>query len=613
MIQPFHNKTGVQARHPAFFALAVILGAVLALLPMALRAQDRDVTGPPHEIGPARGPAAPLFATSNDSAPRSIAPRPGLDDGGIQVGVLSSTEEANVGLLVANTGGFEADMWAGSQGVMIEKLLARLTVGTSSPTVNELGYRLLTSVAALPEGVISGGSLLDVRFDRLIAGGYVDAVNQMSVQVPDLAKHEGLARIRARGMLLQNQTVEACQQASDLVSGRDQPFWLKLRTFCFALAGESAAADLTADLMREKNIDDPLFFAALTGMTTGAKIDIPDTETLGAIHVILLAETGQSPSERTLGQASAGVLAAIARAETLSQDLRLLAGIEAERRGSLPASQLGLFYDEISFQDKERAQALTVARTLAPPRANALLYQVIKAHTAPSARAEALAVALELAQDHGFYESLARLYWPIFENVVPSQAYDGVALDMVRLALVNGAHDAAYGWYDLIQLSGSAPASDLRDARILLAAAAPSERLDWSGTQPLEWLDGAADEAVFTRLAHDIILLEGLGYPVASSIQMRLLDGPLHITASVPSPALKVRLEAAVSAGRVGEAVLLSLLAVGAEGPAGIEPSALLGIASVFSRLGLDAEARGLVFEALLAAQTAPIKSPVSR
>ena len=105
MLQPFLNNTGGQARNPAFFALALFLGGALALFPLALRAQGRDVTGPPREIGPVRGPAAPLLAQSKKTGPRSIAPRPGLNDGGIQVGVLSSTQEANVGLLVAETGG----------------------------------------------------------------------------------------------------------------------------------------------------------------------------------------------------------------------------------------------------------------------------------------------------------------------------------------------------------------------------------------------------------------------------------------------------------------------------------------------------------------------------
>ncbi len=606
MIQPFLNKVSGRAGQPALFVFAVFFGGWLALSPVVLRAQDRAVTGPPQEIGPARGLVPPL-AKAQNSGTRSIMNRPGMNDGGIQVGVLSSTEEANVGLFVESTGGFAADMWAGSQGPVIEKLLIRLPVGTPSKTVNDLGRRLLLSAAALPEGVISGGTLLDVRFEKLLASGRVDDINQMSVQVPDLAKHSDLARIRSEGMLLQGQSIEACQQASDLVTGRDQPFWLKLRTFCFALAGETAAADLTADLMREKNINDPLFFAALTRMTTGAKLEVPDSDVLHAIHLALLAEIGQAPSTQAVGKASAGVLAAITREERLGEDLRLLAAIEAERRGSLPASQLGLLYDRVNFKDKERANALTVALNMAPARANALFYQVVKAHTVPSARAEALSVALDLARSQGLYAPMARLYWPVLSEIVPSEAYGAVGLDMVRLALVNGAADAAYSWTDFIRLSDLAGGSDLRDARILLAAAAPSERLDWRGAEPLEWLDSAAGDAnTFARLARDIALLEGLGYPVTSSIQTRLLDGPLHITAAAPSPALGVRLKAAASAGRVGEAVLLSLLAVGEGGPAGMAPSALLEVSGVLSRLGLGREARELVFEALLAAQTAP-------
>jgi len=601
MIQPSLNRS---ARLAARVSLGLVSGW-LALASAVPHAQDRSVTGPPQPLGPAGNPAPPRSQAQTKS-PRALTPRPGLKDGGIEIGMLSSTEEATIGLLGPGTGGFPADMWAGSHGPLIEKLLARLPVGTPSRVVDDLGRRLLLSAAALPEGVISGGSLLDVRLERLLAAGLADELGQLSAQATDAAKQGALAEIRTQGLLLQGQTSEACQQASDMVIGRDQPFWQKLRAFCFALAGETAAADLTADLMREKKIEDPLFFAALTRLTTGAKLELPEPARLSPLHVALLDALGADPSDTALASSTAGVLAAIAGRESFSEDVRLAAAVQAVRRGSLPVSQLGLLYDHTAFEDKERSDALALAATMAPARANALLYQVVKTHTVPSARAEALAAALKLARQQGLYPALARLYWPVFGQVVPSAAYSAVALDMVRMALVNGADDAAYAWDELLRLSNAARSSDLRDARILLAAAAPSERLDWRATEPLDWLDGAAtDEVEFAEVLRAAALLEGLGYPVTSSFQTRALDGPLSLTARLPSPALAVRLKAAASARRLGEAVTLALLAVGPQGPADMAPAALQEVTSVLSRFGLEKESRTLVFEALLAIQTA--------
>ena len=69
----------------------------------------------------------------------------------------------------------------------------------------------------------------------------------------------------------------------------------------------------------------------------------------------------------------------------------------------------------------------------------------------------------------------------------------------------------------------------------------------------------------------------------------------------MPSTVLWHGLERAAAAGRIGETVLLSLLALGEVGPPGANPVTLHGVMRALRRIGLGAAARRIALEAALA------------
>jgi len=108
-------------------------------------------------------------------------------------------------------------------------------------------------------------------------------------------------------------------------------------------------------------------------------------------------------------------------------------------------------------------------------------------------------------------------------------------------------------------------------------------------------------EAVATeRSALLFILLDALGYDLPDQAWDGLLQGSLTITAYVPSPALVRSLESASLNKRLGETVLLGLLALGDVGPSSAAPSTLRTVIRALNGVGLAAEARALALEAAL-------------
>ena len=72
-------------------------------------------------------------------------------------------------------------------------------------------------------------------------------------------------------------------------------------------------------------------------------------------------------------------------------------------------------------------------------------------------------------------------------------------------------------------------------------------------------------------------------------------------TDAAPSQAYLQALRGAAAAGRRGETVLLALLNLGPAGPAAAHPLVLVEVASALNRIGLEADARQVALEAVLA------------
>ncbi len=566
--------------------------------------QDNDVTGPPKGITLPSSSSSPSSDSSSDGSLQSITDRPGLSDGGIQVGTLSGIDAAGLGLIGLATGGFEQDLWEGSERLAIETLLPKLPVATRSGSMNALAHRLLLTTGPLPDGITRGTSFLALRLERLYVAGQIAEVIDLAARAPSLMDVADVARSRARAFLLSHNYESACELASGLAVARDEPFWLRLRIFCFVVAGENAAADLTADLLLEQNADDPSFFALVMRMTTGADIDIPVTDKFDALALAMYAELGLAPSDDALANAAPAVLSALALDDRFDLPLRLSSAEKAVRFGALSPEQLGILYDQIKFTAEDLSNALTLIGKLPPARGQALIYRMLKTLVVPSAFAEALRGATTLAvKNDSFFES-ARLYWPILRNIIPSEPYAEVATDIGRMALLNGNLTSAYEWFDVARQSTRSDSGKIRDLRILLAVGAPSDRLPWRSTDPLQWLDSVPPQSrEFERLVRNIQILEGLGYPVSRDIQLMMLEAPLQRSVVQTSQVILARLNSATVAERLGEVVLLSLIAIGQGGPPTASHSDLLSAYGSLSAVGLDTEAKQIVLEAVLGVQ----------
>ena len=572
--------------------------AALTVWPVHGQEEDgRKVTGPPVGIAPTSKSAV----SSDGSGTRILGDRPGMRDGGIQVGTLSRLTDTGVGLLTEATGGFSRDMWQGSERLVLDTLIPKLPTATVSPVLNDLARRLLLTEAPMPEGVTSGGSAVAMRLERLVHGGHFEDVLALAGKIKNVAAIPELLPPVIKAQLMMGRSADACQTSAQTQEGRDQPFWLKLRTICFVLNNEPAAADLTAGLLRDQGVQDDTFFTLVNQATSGTKLELPQNTGLDAFGVVLLADTGGQVDQAVLARTRPGVLAVIAGDDRFDMGTRLAAALRAAKFGALDVEALGVLFDSVEFSEEQIKTPLTSIADLDAATSHALLYRSFKTSTVPSASAELLATAMIEAKSQGVYATLAGLYWPVVRGLQPRPAFAGVAVDMVRIALVGSNVSRAYDWYNLVRQSADIPQHDVRDVTVLLASFAPSERLAWQPSTPSSWLNAAGAE--FGRRVKEVTLLEGLGYPIANTVRIQMLEGASQSNANVASSALMSRMARAIQTGRFGEALLVSLVALDAERPERTDARTLLDVFNALSALDLDDGARRMIFDALLAGQ----------
>ena len=598
--------------------LTLALVALAAMLAAPVQAQSPDEVGPPRrlvpaepiEVGPPPKAVAPLapaerpppIATRTANPPPAVkAPAAAAEQGaeaGVQIESLAALDPSSVGVLNEEQGGLGLDMWVGTRRGLVERLLPRLPATTQSPAMQSLMRRLLLSTAWVPEGEATVPSLLGLRVERLIAAGALEAVGALLRVVPAHLDDKALARADVASRLLAGDNSGACVRTQGAVRRDDDPYWLKALSFCKALDGEHAAASLGVALLREQGVDDDAFYILIDALAGDAAAKLDSLIAPTALHLAMLRASRRAIPADAIEGTNPAFLGVIATSPNAELDVRLLAAERAEAAGTLSTRALGRIYASIAFAPEELASAVTTAAADRGPRGRALLYQVIEIETVPAAKAELLRTAWRLAREDGRFQAAARLERGAVLSLEPSFELAGIATDAGRALLAVGELAAAQSWFDV------APKEAAPALWPLMIIADPGGAVPFSPDMLADWIENREEPPALARqqsLALMLSLLDGLGHAPEPRQWEVLLDGPLTVSSFAPSPAISLGLEAAAAAGRVGETVLLALLALGEPGPGGADPMSLRAVLKALSLVGHEADARSLALEAALA------------
>lgn len=170
----------------------------------------------------------------------------------VEVQPLAAPDYFSVG--AAETG-LPRDLWRGTSPGIATAVIPRLATGALSPATARLARQVLATGAAGPGDAGHDPALAAARADALIALGRPRTAWTTLERAQGLQGSATLSRVAAEAALLSGQDAAACRIAEQLTVDRGEIYWLRLRAYCQALAGQTDAAQLTLTLASEKSRD----------------------------------------------------------------------------------------------------------------------------------------------------------------------------------------------------------------------------------------------------------------------------------------------------------------------------------------------------------------------
>lgn len=543
-------------------------------------------------------------ATSNDTSGSSSG-------SGLVVESLAPVSADAAGTLDTAGGGFGMDLWRDSDGQLIGVLLPRIPGGTGSQVMTDLGRRLLLSAAREPEG--ETGDLLGWRIDRLIALGQQN-------EVPDLIASAGQQALTPLGhkgridaLLLAGEQERACQAARDAVVTDDDLNASLTLIYCQRVAGEDAAADLGLQILRDTGAEfDERFLVLDQALVSGQPASLDTLEDASPLLLAMALSGGTRMSPELLMTAPVPALRAVAVHDALPLETRLTAAEDAVAAGAMSGEELGALYETASFSADQITNALSRADTTTGPLGRALLFQAATQQALPAGKAEALAGLLRHAageQGRKGFLAAARVSAPMIAGLTPGTELAWFSGDAAMALLAAGIPESGARWWPLLEdrARNDAVAAAQVAALWPMFRLAFGEQLPDDGTRMRSWWDASA------RLAPDrvarqaeiyIALLAALDDRAAQSLMVEALTTPPVLDAAdeaTSDSGVLLAFEVSVDDGKLGESLLLALIALGPDGPAGADPIVLRTVVRGLKQLGLGREARLIALEAAFA------------
>ena len=594
-----------------FVAALMIGGAALAQTatptvapnaPSTVEATDAPTIAPaPRRLKPRRLKPRNTVKPADTATPSSIMSSPS----GFSVNTLASIDTDSVGALSQTESGFPADMWNGTPRVVVDALMPELPVYTTSMAVRDLMRKLLLSAATTPEGDAKPGALIAQRIETLAAMGDQAGVVGLLGAMPSRIDNEKLAWTETDARFLSSDNARACAVVGRYVARSDAVYWQKSFIFCQILAGQKEQARLSLDLLRDTVDDDPVFFQLADAMLAGTTLALDSLPDATPLNLAMARVAQVELPEDVVSSNKPGVLRTIAMSPKLPVAMRLEAAERAAASGALPVSALRQIYGSVPFSDEELANPLSVAQSETGPRSRALLYRAASRQKVPTARAEAVFRALELAREGGRFGPTARAFAPLIKGIPASTEYVWFAPDAIRAMLIGNEPEGAADWFRVL----SSNANFREDSAMLHKRVVPLAYLArltgteiWSPDSLDAWLQTvAADEDASAQAETLFALYQAVGEPVPATLWAAALGGGKKAMVPMPRAALWLRATEAAEQGRLGETVLAALAVMGDGALADVDAVLLHHVVASLMKVGRIDEARALAVEAAIA------------
>ena len=203
---------------------------------------------------------------------------------------------------------------------------------------------------------------------------------------------------------------------------------------------------------------------------------------------------------------------------------------------------------------------------------------------------------------------MARGFAPLIAEVSANSRQVWFAGRAARALFAAGNLPLAQEWVSLVKSNSFTSSSAAASSATLWPLARLAEHQwdkEWPKEGLREWNEAQREvtpQVAAYRRSMLLNLFAAFEEPIDPTEWEDLLISPAEEGAAIPNPALWHGLEDAAKNERVGQALLITLITLGVEGPSGASTVTLQHVVTQLRKLGLDSVARQFALEAALAA-----------
>lgn len=543
--------------------------------------------------------------------------------------------------IMSNAGGLSKNIWQPSSLEKITKLLEALELPSKSPVMDEIVRKLLLSVSTAPtelplenmqitmaneneETSIPSFDerllkrFINLRTSKLIERGNLEDLVLFIQNMPEETLEASQENTEI--LLLGGDLLGACQMANsrenstasmNRQTNREDVFWSKMTVFCRIMEENVSGAQIALDMLREQDQIDFVFLdlanklmeepsRRLSFMSAGL------TE-LDPLNYTMLSLLDQPIDAQLIENSSPLILSAMVINPNILAENRFQAAIKGNLSGGVTTDVLKSIYDLQEFSQMEYQNAVRMAEFDERPLADVLLFQSAARQATDIDKAEILEAIWNRAALNNDMSRKARLNSATLKSINPASNMINHAHHISRGLLLAGEYDQAREWYDFVRRSAVGGNADATRALIniwpLFVLTDEGNSVPWSEDVLDLWWNGQmvlSPENRDGRATLFYVMAEASGHGVSEEKWSELISNNQLESATTISYGVWREMIRAVGENKPAEALILSLIAMGEEGPGLLDPSGIGTVIRVLRSFGLEKEARSVMLESLV-------------
>lgn len=543
---------------------------------------------------------------------------------------------------ISNALGLSKNIWQPSNIDKVAKLLEALKLPSKSPVMDEIARKLLLSVTTAPTGIpldskteaevdkdIEGMSeisfderllkrFINIRTSTLIERGNLEDLVLFIQNMPD--ETLDASQENAEILLLGGDLLGACQMANsnngalnslNRQTNNEAVFWSKMTVFCRIMEEDFSGAQIALDMLREQDQIDFIFLDLANKLMEepsmrSAFMSAGLTE-LEPLNYTMLSLLDQPIDAQLIENSSPLILSAMVINPNIQAENRFQAAIKSNQSGGVATDVLKSIYDLQEFSQMEYQNALRMAEFDDRPIADVLLFQSAVRQATDQNKAEILDAIWKRAAANNDMSRKAKLNSETLKSIKPAPNMINHAHHISRGLLLAGESERAQEWYDFVRRSAVGGNADATRALIniwpLFVLSDESNTVPWSEDILDLWWNGQmvlSPENRDGRATLFYVMAEASGHRVSEEKWSELVSNN-HMKSSVPiSYGIWREMIRAVGENKPAEAIILSLIAMGEEGPGHLDPSGIGTVVRLLRSFGLEREARAVILESLV-------------